>query len=58
MIRKVMGGYNEELGRFSAASLITGSTNDITQVQMLAGGDGLTDHHQDVGEKTNLMVDK
>lgn len=53
-----MGGYNEELGRFSAASLITGSTNDITQVQMLAGGDGLTDHHQDVGGKTNLMVDK
>ena len=35
MFRKVMGFYNEELGRFSTASLITRSTNDITQVQML-----------------------
>ena len=35
MFRKVMGFYSEELGRFSTASLITRSTNDITQVQML-----------------------
>lgn len=35
MFRKVMSFYNEELGRFSTASLITRSTNDITQVQML-----------------------
>lgn len=35
MFRKVMGFYNEELGRFSTDSLITRSTNDITQVQML-----------------------
>lgn len=35
MFRKVMGFYNEELGHFSTASLITRSTNDITQVQML-----------------------
>lgn len=35
MFRKVMGFYNEELGQFSTASLITRSTNDITQVQML-----------------------
>lgn len=35
MFRKVMGFYNEELGYFSTASLITRSTNDITQVQML-----------------------
>lgn len=35
MFQKVMGFYNEELGRFSTASLITRSTNDITQVQML-----------------------
>lgn len=35
MFRKVMGFYNEELGRFSTASLITRSTNDINQVQML-----------------------
>ena len=35
MFRKVMGFYNEELGRFSTASLITRSTNDVTQVQML-----------------------
>lgn len=35
MLRKVMGFYNEELGHFSTASLITRSTNDITQVQML-----------------------
>ena len=35
MFRKVMGFYSEELGRFSVASLITRSTNDISQVQML-----------------------
>ncbi len=35
MFCKVMGFYNEELGHFSTASLITRSTNDITQVQML-----------------------
>lgn len=35
MFRKVMGFYNGELGRFSTASLITRSTNGITQVQML-----------------------
>lgn len=35
MFRKVMGFYNEELGRFSTASLITRSTNDVSQVQML-----------------------
>lgn len=36
LFRQVMGFYNEELSRFSTASLITRSTNDITQVQMLA----------------------
>lgn len=35
LFRQVMGFYNEELSRFSTASLITRSTNDITQVQML-----------------------
>lgn len=35
MFRKVMGFYNEELGQFSTASLITRGTNDITQIQML-----------------------
>ena len=36
LFRQVMGFYNEELSRFSTASLITRSTNDVTQVQMLA----------------------
>lgn len=35
MFQKVMCFYNEELSRFSTSSLITRSTNDITQVQML-----------------------
>ncbi|MGN1016873.1 MAG: ABC transporter permease [Faecousia sp.] len=35
LFRKVMGFYNEELERFSTASLITRSTNDVSQVQML-----------------------
>lgn len=35
LFRKVQSFSMEEIGRFSAASLITRSTNDITQVQML-----------------------
>lgn len=35
LFRKVMSFSMEEIGRFSTASLITRSTNDITQVQML-----------------------
>lgn len=35
MFRKVQSFSMEEIGRFSTASLITRSTNDITQVQML-----------------------
>lgn len=35
LFRQVMGFYNEELNQFSTASLITRSTNDITQVQIL-----------------------
>ena len=33
--RKVIGFSNQEFGRFSTASLITRSTNDIQQIQML-----------------------
>ncbi len=35
VFRKVMTFNNEEMGRFSTASLITRTTNDITQVQMM-----------------------
>lgn len=35
MFKKVMRFNSEEMGRFSTASLITRTTNDITQVQML-----------------------
>ena len=35
LFRKVQSFSMEEIGRFSTASLITRSTNDITQVQML-----------------------
>lgn len=35
LFRKVMGFYEEEMTHFSTASLITRTTNDITQVQML-----------------------
>ncbi len=35
LFKKVMTFNNEEMGRFSTASLITRTTNDITQVQML-----------------------
>lgn len=35
MFRKVMEFYEEEMTHFSTASLITRTTNDITQVQML-----------------------
>lgn len=35
LFRKVMAFYNEELERFSTASLITRSTGDVSQVQML-----------------------
>ena len=35
MFKKVMHFNSEEIGRFSTASLITRTTNDITQVQML-----------------------
>lgn len=35
MFRKVQSFSMEEIGRFSTASLITRSTNDITQIQML-----------------------
>ena len=34
-IKKVMHFNSEEIGRFSTASLITRTTNDITQVQMI-----------------------
>lgn len=35
VFKKVMKFNNEEMGRFSTASLITRTTNDITQIQML-----------------------
>ncbi|SEF55952.1 ATP-binding cassette, subfamily B [Eubacterium ruminantium] len=35
VFKKVMTFNNEEIGRFSTSSLITRTTNDITQVQML-----------------------
>ena len=35
LFRKVQSFSMEEIGRFSTASLITRSTNDVTQVQML-----------------------
>ena len=35
LFRKVQSFSMEEIGRFSTASLITRSTNDITQIQML-----------------------
>ncbi len=35
VFKKVMAFNNEEIGRFSTASLITRTTNDITQVQMI-----------------------
>ena len=35
MYRKVVGFSNEEINRFSTASLITRTTNDISQLQML-----------------------
>lgn len=35
MFRQVMGFYDEEMAHFSTPSLITRTTNDITQVQML-----------------------
>lgn len=35
MFRQVMGFYEEEMAHFSTPSLITRTTNDITQVQML-----------------------
>lgn len=35
LFNKVQGFSMEEIGRFSTASLITRSTNDVTQVQML-----------------------
>lgn len=35
VFQKVMGFSHEELGHFSTASLITRTTNDITQIQML-----------------------
>ncbi len=35
VFKKVMKFNNEEMSRFSAASLITRTTNDITQIQML-----------------------
>ena len=35
MFKKVMHFNSEEMGRFSTSSLITRTTNDITQVQML-----------------------
>lgn len=35
MFKKVLQFGSEEMGRFSTASLITRTTNDITQVQML-----------------------
>ena len=34
-IKKVMGFSNAEMNRFSTASLITRSTNDIQQIQMV-----------------------
>ena len=34
MYRKVVGSSNEEINRFSTASLITRTTNDISQLQM------------------------
>ena len=36
VFKKVLGFNSEEIGRFSTASLITRTTNDITQVQMIA----------------------
>ena len=36
LFNKVQGFSMEEIGRFSTASLITRSTNDVTQVQMFA----------------------
>ena len=35
MYRKVVGFSNEEINRFSTASLITRTTNDITQMQQI-----------------------
>ncbi|MGN0700646.1 MAG: ABC transporter ATP-binding protein [Oscillospiraceae bacterium] len=35
LFRKVMGFFDEEMAHFSTPSLITRTTNDITQVQML-----------------------
>ena len=35
VFKKVMAFNNEEIGRFSTPSLITRTTNDITQIQML-----------------------